>query len=146
MLRERILKTKEQRRKQIKSPGDSSSPGTSSSSSANQVLKPVSNSTGQKEADTSSGTGTGGKSGAGGGVTKKVLRIVKDKSGKIISKKVWWYDFLLMAILFTGIINPYISFQWYSSLSHYFNFSSSIITTSSHIFLLSVGCTIKRSR
>ncbi len=98
-LRERILKTKEQRRKQVKPSEDQKAISSSASTSSLQK------SCVENEADSTvalaKGSGGGGSSSAAGGVsgvggkTKKVLRIVKDKSGKIISKKVWWYNFFI---------------------------------------------------
>ncbi|CAL8147937.1 unnamed protein product [Orchesella dallaii] len=92
-LRERILKTKEQRRKQVKVGGsEASSEKDATKTSQPKDAAQKSATSGivkgglQKgnieiEADSTVATGKAGK-------PKKILRIVRDKSGKIISKKV----------------------------------------------------------
>lgn len=121
-LRERILKTKEQRRKQVKVAGGgtdkssdqskelSRSEASSNASAAASARKAaILENAREIEADSTVATGKCGK-------PKKILRIVRDKSGKIISKKVWWYDFIILLLYLSDSFIKYYALTLQTSL------------------------------
>lgn len=109
-LREKLLKIKEQRRKQVVTGS-----ATDSKSADSNLKEP--NPSGSRsseggkgiEADSTVASGKNSK-------RKKVLRIVRDKSGNIISKKVWSIYFLYFDLLLvTSIKNAF----WLNCINFY---------------------------